>query len=46
MIASRGILKANFVIEFELKANRKRCCKKLADNYNAIPSLNIDCQNK
>jgi hypothetical protein len=35
-----------FAIEHELKLNLKRCCKKLFDNYNAIPSLNIDCQNK
>ena len=46
MIASPPIAKRILMIEYELKTNLKRCCKKIAGNYNAIPSLNIDCQNK
>jgi len=29
----------NFVVDFELKQIRKRCCKNNVDHYNAIPSL-------
>jgi len=34
----------NFVVDFGPKQIRKRCCKNDVDHYNAIPSLNIDCQ--
>ena len=44
MIAWLAIAKRFFVANFESKQIWKRCCKKSVDHYNAIPSLNIDCQ--
>jgi len=46
MIASLVFLNQNFEFNFQSKHIWKRYCKKALDNYNAIPSLNIDCQNK